>query len=120
MRNHCRGAQVKRMITSIDKTGSGKIDFNEFLELLLAKMVLASTRSLPWPLALPPRTVCSSPLAAWPRPQSERDTKEDAMRAFKQFDVEHQGKISFENLKQISSELGAPLDPTHHARAGWL
>ena len=36
-------AQVKRMIVSIDKTGSGKIDFNEFLELLLAKMVLAAT-----------------------------------------------------------------------------
>ena len=31
------------MIVSIDKTGSGKIDFNEFLELLLAKMVLAAT-----------------------------------------------------------------------------
>ena len=32
------------MIVSIDKTGSGKIDFNEFLELLLAKMVLAATQ----------------------------------------------------------------------------
>ena len=31
------------------------------------------------------------------------------MRAFKQFDIEHQGKISFENLKQVSRELGAPL-----------
>ena len=41
------------------------------------------------------------------------------MRAFKQFDFEHQGKISFENLKQVSRELGAPLPstelPTHHA-----
>ena len=49
--------------------------------------------------------------------QSERDTKEEAMRAFKQFDIEHQGKISFENLKQVSRELGAPLPstdlPTH-------
>merc|ERR1712166_1540199 len=70
-----RKEEVRGMIVSIDKTGSGKIDFNEFLELLLAKM-------------------------------SERDTKEDAMRAFKQFDFEHQGKISFENLKQVSRELG--------------
>ena len=44
--------------------------------------------------------------------QSERDTKEEAMRAFKQFDIEHQGKISFENLKQVSRELGAPLPST--------
>ena len=34
------------------------------------------------------------------------------MRAFKQFDFEHQGKISFENLKQVSRELGAPLPST--------
>lgn len=34
------------------------------------------------------------------------------MRAFKQFDIEHQGKISFENLKQVSRELGAPLPST--------
>ena len=41
------------------------------------------------------------------------------MRAFKQFDFEHQGKISFENLKQVSRELGAPLpstDPTQPTR----
>ena len=41
------------------------------------------------------------------------------MRAFKQFDFEHQGKISFENLKQVSRELGAPLpstDLTHACR----
>jgi hypothetical protein len=35
------------MIVSVDKTGSGKIDFNEFLELLLAKMVLAATHREP-------------------------------------------------------------------------
>ena len=43
------------------------------------------------------------------------------MRAFKQFDFEHQGKISFENLKQVSRELGAPLPSTDlptHTRAG--
>lgn len=70
-----RKEEVKRMIASVDKTGSGKIDFNEFLELLLAKM-------------------------------SERDSKEDAKRAFKQFDLDHRSNISFENLKQVSRELG--------------
>ena len=101
--------QVKRMIASVDKTGSGKIDFNEFLALLLAKMV-PQRRTAPGPLLL-------LPSSAWqrtpdgPRPhsaQSERDTKEDTMRAFKQFDLQHQGAITFENLKQVSRELGAP------------
>ena len=62
------------MIVSIDKTGSGKIDFNEFLELLLAKMVLAATQSAcrrrsRCPLLLPsPRTACCSSCAAqWPK-----------------------------------------------------
>merc|ERR1719230_848580 len=70
-----RKEEVKKMISTVDKTGSGVIDFNEFLELLLSKM-------------------------------GERDTREDAMRAFRQFDLDHQQKISFENLKQVSRELG--------------
>jgi Ca2+-binding EF-hand superfamily protein len=36
-----RKEEVKRMIASVDRTGGGTIDFNEFLELLLAKMVRA-------------------------------------------------------------------------------
>jgi len=62
------------MIVSVDKTGSGKIDFNEFLELLLAKMVLAATHREPAVAAraAPPpppfRTACSSSRAArWPK-----------------------------------------------------
>ena len=66
------------MVASVDKTGSGSIDFNEFLELLLAKM-------------------------------GERDTKEDAMRAFRQFDLDHCGKISFDNLKRVARELGEAM-----------
>uniref|UniRef100_A0A7S4MLH9 EF-hand domain-containing protein n=1 Tax=Prymnesium polylepis TaxID=72548 RepID=A0A7S4MLH9_9EUKA len=37
---------------------------------------------------------------------SEKDTKEDAMRAFRQFDLDHQGRITFDNLKQVARELG--------------
>lgn len=36
---------------------------------------------------------------------SEKDTREEAMRAFRQFDVERTGKISFENLKVVSREV---------------
>lgn len=31
--------EIKKMIADIDKDGSGTIDFNEFLELMTAKMV---------------------------------------------------------------------------------
>merc|ERR1719164_281146 len=37
---------------------------------------------------------------------SEKDTKEDAMRAFRQFDLDHAGRITFDNLKQVARELG--------------
>lgn len=60
---------------AVSAAATGTIDFNEFLELLLAKM-------------------------------GEKDTKEDAMRAFRQFDLDHCGKISFDNLKQVARELG--------------
>mmetsp|Transcript_14473 Transcript_14473/g.37475 ORF Transcript_14473/g.37475 Transcript_14473/m.37475 type:complete len:110 (+) Transcript_14473:303-632(+) len=63
------------MIASVDKTGHGSIDFNEFLELLVTKM-------------------------------SERDSKEDVRKAFRQFDHQGTGKISFDNLKRVARELG--------------
>lgn len=31
--------EIKKMISEIDKAGTGKIDFNDFLELMTAKMV---------------------------------------------------------------------------------
>ena len=40
---------------------------------------------------------------------SEKDTKEDAMRAFRQFDMDHQGRISKENLQSVARELGETM-----------
>lgn len=37
---------------------------------------------------------------------SERDSKEDVRKAFRQFDHEGTGKISFDNLKRVARELG--------------
>lgn len=34
--------EIKKMIQDIDKDGSGTIDFNEFLEMMTAKMVRSS------------------------------------------------------------------------------
>uniref|UniRef100_A0A7S2GJ83 EF-hand domain-containing protein n=1 Tax=Haptolina brevifila TaxID=156173 RepID=A0A7S2GJ83_9EUKA len=75
-----RKEEVKAMIASAEgsEEGTGMIDFNEFLELLLVKM-------------------------------SEKDTKEDAMRAFRQFDLDHQGRISFANLQAVARELGETM-----------
>ena len=67
--------EVKKMISDIDKDGDGTIDFNEFLEMMTAKM-------------------------------SERDPMEEIIKAFRLFDDDETGKISFKNLKRVAKELG--------------
>jgi len=70
--------EVKALIASTDSTGSGLVDFNEFLEILINHM-------------------------------SKGDTREEAMRAFRQYDLDKNGRISFENLKQVTRNLGEKM-----------
>ena len=67
--------EIKKMISDIDKDGSGTIDFSEFLEMMTSKM-------------------------------SERDSREEILKAFRLFDDDETGKISFRNLKRVAKELG--------------
>lgn len=68
--------ELKKLVAQA--SGSGKIDFNEFLELMTLKM-------------------------------AEKDSKEEVLKAFKLFDDDETGRISFKNLKRVSKELGETL-----------
>lgn len=70
--------ELKRMYLEVDKSGTGKIDFNEFLELMTKKM-------------------------------AEKDSREEIIKAFKLFDDDEKGAISFKNLKRVAKELGENL-----------
>ena len=67
--------EIKKMIADIDKDGSGTIDFNEFLDMMTAKM-------------------------------SEKDSREEILKAFRLFDDDETGKISLKNLRRVAKEIG--------------
>lgn len=41
---------------------------------------------------------------------AEKDSKDEIQKAFNLFDKDHNGLITFQNLKQIASELGEELN----------
>lgn len=71
--------EIKRMIADIDKEGTGKISYADFLQLMTVKM-------------------------------AEKDSNEEILKAFRLFDDDETGKISFRNLKRVAKELGENLN----------
>lgn len=71
--------EIKRMIADIDKEGTGKISFADFLQLMTVKM-------------------------------AEKDSNEEILKAFRLFDDDDTGTISFKNLKRVAKELGENLN----------
>merc|ERR1719479_75807 len=67
--------EIKKMISDIDKDGSGTIDFNEFLEMMTTKM-------------------------------SEKDSREEILKAFRLFDDDETGYITLKNLRRVAKEIG--------------
>lgn len=85
------------MIADIDKDGSGTIDFDEFLQMMTAKMSEKDSRE--------EVLFCSPPLDG----QRERILVIfclQILKAFRLFDDDETGKISFKNLKRVAKELG--------------
>lgn len=70
--------EIKKMTAEIDKEGTGKISFSDFLQLMTMKM-------------------------------SEKDSNEEILKAFRLFDDDDTGAISFKNLKRVAKELGEKL-----------
>ena len=88
---------IYQMIADIDKDGSGSIDFDEFLNMMTAKMVLYY-----WVFSYL-HINCEHFL------QSDKDTREDIQKVFNLFDDDCTGKISLRNLKRVAKELGETM-----------
>ena len=70
--------EIKQLIGKFDKDGSGRIDFHEFLDIMMIKM-------------------------------SERNSTTELENAFKLFDIDGDGLISFDDLKKVATELGEDM-----------
>lgn len=101
--------EIKKMITEVDKEGTGKISFNDFLSVMTQKMVrLWSVLKMHASLSRLQAHI-SVFLTYVSIFKAEKDSKEEILKAFRLFDDDETGKISFRNLKRVAKELGENL-----------
>jgi Ca2+-binding EF-hand superfamily protein len=93
---------IYQMIADIDKDGNGSIDFDEFLDMMTAKMVRLIKNILN-------QNPSSNIVKNIYMPQSDKDTKEDIQKVFNLFDDDQTGKVSLRNLKRVAKELGETM-----------
>ncbi|XP_072482447.1 centrin-2 isoform X2 [Notamacropus eugenii] len=97
--------EIKKMIADIDKEGTGKISFNDFLAVMTQKMNQEAWNDLYHLRCLYTKIKART----WSFCGAEKDTKEEILKAFRLFDDDETGKISFKNLKRVARELGENL-----------
>ncbi|KAL3901827.1 MAG: hypothetical protein SGCHY_000298 [Lobulomycetales sp.] len=73
--------EIKKMVQDLERNGSSNNGTMDFIEF----MKLMTSK------------------------MAERDSKEEILKAFKLFDDDETGKISFKNLKRVAKELGENL-----------